>query len=145
MFSWRFKIRAQHVFGWFSLGVCGHHVLVLGVACPSRTPCTHRRALVGRGRIGLAVAWSCFGHSGRSTCCQPRGAAAARACIERPPLAPLPSPVLAWPPRLDTALPSGHTTLSHCHVPPGRRLTEPSPPFRPWPFFPVTVADGPLR
>jgi hypothetical protein len=108
----------------------------------------HHRALAGRGRLGLTVAWSRLGHSGRGTCCQPRGAAAARARVEWPPLAPLPSPVLTWLPRLDVALPSGHATLSLYHVPPGRRLTEPSSPFRlgfsslsPWPTG-RTIAYG---
>jgi hypothetical protein len=101
-----FKIRAQHVLGWFPW-VCAVTTSLYS-ALPGTPPC-----VAGRGRLGLAVAWSCLGHSGRNTCCQPRGAVAARVRVERPPLAPMPSPALARPPRLHAALPSGHATLPH--------------------------------
>jgi hypothetical protein len=79
----------------------------------------HRRALVGRGLLGLTVARLCLGHSGRSS----RGR----------PVVTLLCPTVT--PRYLIAM-----------FPPGRGLTELHLPFRPLGlFFPVAVTDGPLH
>jgi hypothetical protein len=64
--------------------------------------------LAGRDRLGLTVAWSRLGHSGRGTCCQPHGAAAARALSgHRWPRCP---PLRSHGRRRDASLPGSHAT-----------------------------------